>query len=128
MKNILKRTRIVLIAMVAGLFFLQIGTSPAQALGNIVITLPANRETWATASVSKMSSATRIVVNHPAHAVQSRVILGTNESPGAATTWQTHAANQMTIHYHTTHIQSMFSYRTITAPAVNRPKFAVARN
>lgn len=68
---------------------------------SITIQLPANRDTWATGARRSTGTSQFVAAWQPAHAIQSRVILGTNASPGATTSWQSHAANQTTTRTHT---------------------------
>jgi hypothetical protein len=102
-----KQKKFIRIASVIALFgflALQQGIlASASASHPIGITPPANRNTWATGArpATILTNTGHLIrVDFPAHAVQSRIILGTNSSPGAATAWQNHPAgvSRLTVH------------------------------
>jgi len=71
-----------------------------RASHGITIQLPTSRATWATGTRRATANSQFVAAHQPAHAVESRIILGTNASPGATTTWQSHNANQVTSRTH----------------------------
>jgi len=98
-----KFIRIASVIALLGFLALQQGII-ASADNPIIITFPANRGTWATGALPVSPTGARwgqrVTVDLPAHDVQSRIILGTNAFPGAATGWLDHAAGRSILVFH----------------------------
>jgi len=95
-----------------------------RAFHSIRIVLPSNSGTSATDQLAASSHGNHVVSAHwPAHNIQSRIILGTNTSPGATTTWQTHNANQHTNRTHNSGVRAGVGVRAQFRASASRAQF-----
>ena len=69
--------------------------SDGRMWANLTFQYPANRGTWATPSLQSRSGTKIVNPMQPAHAVQSRIISGTNATPGAASAFLDHTAGML---------------------------------
>jgi len=105
MMNKKQKKLIGIVSIVTLVGFLGLLSITAHA-NTITITFPANQATWSTVArpttQSGIVTGQRIIVQLPAHDVQSRIILGTNANPGAATRWWPHRAHVSSNAFHPT--------------------------
>ena len=110
--------------MIAMMFVLPVvvSTQPVHSVfwQNITITIPANHNTWASSARNSLGSTQAVLVILPAFNVESRIILGTNLSPGASTPWRAHTASQRTTRDHVSHTSSGTSIRAQFRSQVSR--------
>jgi len=95
-----------------------------RAFHQITITLPRDRGTW-TADARPASAQGNHVITAtlPAHAIEARIITGTNATPGATTGWQSHSANQVTNRTHFTMVGPGVPIRPQFRATTNRAAF-----